>query len=224
MNMPACPRIAILRYQRGEGLTGCRGFELLCILGFREQSVQAGIGLMKSGDSQRQMTWYLTLIISVMLQSEQIDCEHLYPASIWFSSALQCLSIVLCKIQDSGQIGVGINLTDIRSSAHFQTIICVFLFPGRVDHRWRPTTRWCIGFVPLSSHQLPGCQGNYSIIFCDNCSCHCSHDVLRDLATHETFLMTYPPHSSHIFQVLDVLLFGRLKSAKNYLARNESRW
>jgi hypothetical protein len=70
-----------------------------------------------------------------------------------------------------------------------------------------------------NNRQLPGCQEKPSVIFCDNCSCHCSDDVLRDLATHGILLMTYPPHSSHIFQVLDVLLFGRLKSAK-YLARD----
>jgi hypothetical protein len=31
--------------------------------------------------------------------------------------------------------------------------------------------------------------------------------------------MTHPPHFSHIFQILDVLMSGRLKSAKKYLAR-----
>jgi hypothetical protein len=36
MNTPACPRIAILRYQRREGLTGWRGVELLRVLRFRE--------------------------------------------------------------------------------------------------------------------------------------------------------------------------------------------
>jgi hypothetical protein len=34
--MPACPRIAIFRYQRGEGLIDWRGVELLRILRFRE--------------------------------------------------------------------------------------------------------------------------------------------------------------------------------------------
>jgi hypothetical protein len=35
-NMPACPRIGMLHYQRGEVLTGWRGVELLRILRFRE--------------------------------------------------------------------------------------------------------------------------------------------------------------------------------------------
>jgi hypothetical protein len=35
-NMPACPRIAIVRYQRGKGFICWRGVELLHILRFRE--------------------------------------------------------------------------------------------------------------------------------------------------------------------------------------------
>jgi hypothetical protein len=34
--------------------------------------------------------------------------------------------------------------------------------------------------------------------------------------------MTYAPHYSRIFQVLDVLLFGRPKNAQKYLARDPS--
>jgi hypothetical protein len=30
----------------------------------------------------------------------------------------------------------------------------------------------------------------------------------------------YPAHTSHLFQVLDVLLFGRLKAFKKYLAND----
>jgi hypothetical protein len=94
----------------------------------------------------RRLTQSLGFVAShLVLQSEQIDCEHLYPALIWFSSTLQCLSVVLCQIQDSGEIGVGIDLTDIRSSPSVQTTIYVFLFLGQIDHRWRPTARSCIG-------------------------------------------------------------------------------
>jgi hypothetical protein len=72
-----------------------------------------------------------------------------------------------------------------------------------------------------SNRDLPGCRGKPAIIFCDNCSCHCSEDILRELAHHGVLLITYPPHTSHIFQVLDVLLFGRLKLAKKHLSRND---
>jgi hypothetical protein len=63
-----------------------------------------------------------------------------------------------------------------------------------------------------SNRQLSGCQAKPAILFCDNCSSHCRDEVLQELARHGIFMITYPPHSSQIFQVLDVLLFGRLKS------------
>jgi hypothetical protein len=80
-------------------------------------------------------------------------------------------------------------------------------------------------FLPTVEQKrlLPGCHGKPAILFCDNCTCHCSADVLQDLSSHGILLITYPPHSSHIFQVLDVLLFGRLKSAKKYLRRDTSQ-
>jgi hypothetical protein len=79
-------------------------------------------------------------------------------------------------------------------------------------------------FIPTveSNRQLPGCQGKPAILFCDNCSSHCSEDILKELSAHGILLLTYPPHSSHVFQVLDVLLFGNLKSAKKYLPRDTS--
>jgi hypothetical protein len=68
--------------------------------------------------------------------------------------------------------------------------------------------------IPLieSNRELPRYQGKLAIVFCDNCSCHCSDDTLQELANHEIILIAYPPHTSHLFQVLDVPLFGRLKS------------
>jgi hypothetical protein len=72
-------------------------------------------------------------------------------------------------------------------------------------------------FLPAveSNRGLPGCRGKPAILFCDNCSCHCSDDIIRELASHGILLITCPPHSSHIFQVFDVLLFAKLKSGKN---------
>jgi hypothetical protein len=66
-----------------------------------------------------------------------------------------------------------------------------------------------------SNQNLSGCQENPATIFCDNCSCHCSERILEELANHGILLMTDPPHTSQIFQVFDMLLFGRLKPAKS---------
>jgi hypothetical protein len=59
--------------------------------------------------------------------------------------------------------------------------------------------------------ELPGCRGMPVILFCDNGSCHCSDEILRELASHGVLAITCPPH---IFQVLDVPLFAKLKSVK----------
>jgi hypothetical protein len=75
--------------------------------------------------------------------------------------------------------------------------------------------------VVESNRRLPGCRKKPSILFCDNCRCHCSDEILQELANHGILVLTYPPHTSHLFQVLDVLLFGRLKAAKKYLPRGE---
>jgi hypothetical protein len=66
-----------------------------------------------------------------------------------------------------------------------------------------------------ANQDLPGCQAKRAITFCDNCSCQCSDDILQELANYEILLITYPPHSSRIFHVLDVMLFDRLKSASS---------
>jgi hypothetical protein len=40
---------------------------------------------------------------------------------------------------------------------------------------------------------------------------------MRELAKLRVLVVSYPPHKSQIFQVLDWLLFGRLKAAKKQL-------
>jgi hypothetical protein len=70
-----------------------------------------------------------------------------------------------------------------------------------------------------SNRNLPGYQAKLAIIFSDNCSRHCSDDILQESASHGILWITYLPRTSYIFQLLDVMLFGRLKSAKKYLPR-----
>jgi hypothetical protein len=47
-----------------------------------------------------------------------------------------------------------------------------------------------------------------------------SISMLEKLARHGVLVLTYPPHASHIFQVLDVLLFGLVKRFKKYQIRD----
>jgi hypothetical protein len=55
----------------------------------------------------------------------------------------------------------------------------------------------------------------WALLFCDNYAAHCFDEVLSKLARHGIRVMTYPPHTSHIFQVQDVPLFEVLKQVKN---------
>jgi hypothetical protein len=55
-----------------------------------------------------------------------------------------------------------------------------------------------------------------AILFCDNCFAHCCDDLLRKLAWHGILVITYLPHTSYIFQALDVLPFEILKIIKKY--------
>jgi hypothetical protein len=72
-----------------------------------------------------------------------------------------------------------------------------------------------------ANKKLPGCRNKLAIVFCDNCTCHCSEDILIEFAGHRVLVLSYPPQTSNLFQGLDLLLFRRLKSTKNYLPRND---
>jgi hypothetical protein len=67
-----------------------------------------------------------------------------------------------------------------------------------------------------ANRQLPGCDKKPAILFCDNCSAHMSNSMLEKLARHGVLVLTYPPHPSHIFQVLDILLVGLVKPFNKY--------
>jgi hypothetical protein len=49
-----------------------------------------------------------------------------------------------------------------------------------------------------------------------------SNSMLEKLAQHRVLVLTYPPHTSSIFQVLDVLLFGLVKRSKKYQIRDDT--
>jgi hypothetical protein len=73
-----------------------------------------------------------------------------------------------------------------------------------------------------ANRQLPGCDKKPAILFCDNCSGHMSNSMPEKLARHGVLVLTYPPHMSHLFQVLDVLLFCLLKRSKKYQIRDDA--
>jgi hypothetical protein len=58
-------------------------------------------------------------------------------------------------------------------------------------------------------------------LFCDNCKAHGPEGLLKKLARQGIPVLTYPSRNSHVFQVLDVLLFGILKRAKKIERRDD---
>jgi ribonuclease BN (tRNA processing enzyme) len=49
-----------------------------------------------------------------------------------------------------------------------------------------------------------------------------SNSILEKLARYRALVVMYPPHTSHIFQVPDVLLSGLVKRSKKYQIRDDA--
>jgi hypothetical protein len=61
-----------------------------------------------------------------------------------------------------------------------------------------------------------------AIIFMNNGSSHLAEHIMGLLSAHIVKILTCPPHSSGIFQLLDLVFFGVFKSIKMRLAKDES--
>jgi hypothetical protein len=77
-------------------------------------------------------------------------------------------------------------------------------------------------FIPIVESERNGMAGqeNPAILFFDNCRAHCQKELLAELARLWVIVITYPPHTSGIFQVLDRLVFGVLKVAKRGVSKD----
>jgi hypothetical protein len=69
-------------------------------------------------------------------------------------------------------------------------------------------------FIPYlnelsESEQMNACE---AILLMDNCLRHASDDVVAILTNARVRVITFAPHMTHVFQMLDVVLFGALKN------------
>jgi hypothetical protein len=55
-----------------------------------------------------------------------------------------------------------------------------------------------------------------TVLLMDNCSVYIQESTLRNLAAGRAKVVTFPPHTTNIFQGLDLILFGILKKRINY--------
>jgi hypothetical protein len=79
-------------------------------------------------------------------------------------------------------------------------------------------------FIPTgaANRELHGCANKPALLLCDNCASDCSEEILRELARNGILVLTYPAHTRPLFQVLDVLLFRRLKMLTKYLPKDDN--
>jgi hypothetical protein len=64
------------------------------------------------------------------------------------------------------------------------------------------------------TEQFEGCE---AVLLMDNCSPHISEEVVAVLTEARVRIITFAPHTTQIFQVLDLVLFGALKKHANGL-------
>jgi hypothetical protein len=64
------------------------------------------------------------------------------------------------------------------------------------------------------SEKFEACE---AVLLMDNCSPHVSDEVVAVLTNARVPIITFAPHTTHIFQMLDVVIFGALKKHANGL-------
>jgi transposase len=67
-----------------------------------------------------------------------------------------------------------------------------------------------------------GITNEPAVLLIDNCSAHTSTEVIELLSHHRVKVITFPPHTTGIFQMLDLVFFGVFKRFKKHLARDSS--
>jgi hypothetical protein len=64
------------------------------------------------------------------------------------------------------------------------------------------------------SEQMNACE---AVLLMDNCSPHVSDDIVAILTNARVRVIIFAPHATHVFQMLDVVLFGALKKCASGL-------
>jgi hypothetical protein len=58
------------------------------------------------------------------------------------------------------------------------------------------------------------------ILFMDNLYSPCSGRCLQIIADNNILVISFPPHTSHVFQMLDLVIFGAMKKHKASIEKN----
>ena len=70
-----------------------------------------------------------------------------------------------------------------------------------------------IVFIPYinSLRKNPLYTDEPAVLLMDNCSSHCSDEILQKLAENNVYVITFPPHTTNILQMLDLVNYGVFK-------------
>lgn len=77
--------------------------------------------------------------------------------------------------------------------------------------------------IPYVNNQrrIEGFEKEFGVLFMDNCMAHCSERSLKLLAENSIIVISFPPHTSNLFQMLDLVLFGCVKNIKRGIERRK---
>ena len=74
--------------------------------------------------------------------------------------------------------------------------------------------------IPFISEQrkIPRLKDKKAILLMDNFGAHCTNEILNLLTTNNILAITFPPHTSNIFQMLDLTIFGAMKTRMKHVS------
>ena len=119
--------------------------------------------------------------------------EHLIPLAI--VSEKRCFDIYNSGIRIGNEINVTYKSSQYMNEELFYQYTQDEIIPYITRKR--------------ESLQLPHTK---AVLMMDNCSLHCSQRILNLLTENGILCITFPPHTSHIFQMLDLVTFPVMKS------------
>jgi hypothetical protein len=129
-----------------------------------------------------------------MLVCVNASGEALCPLIVTTNSAT--LGVFQGGVQEGVDLKIRVNSSSYVNADIFRDYIRDYFIPHVENHR-----------------TIHGKQGSPAVLLMDNCSAHLRDDIIEMLSLHRIKIITFPPHTSGIFQMLDRVLFGVFKTA-----------
>lgn len=131
------------------------------------------------------------------------------------SAGGQCLTPYMVTSQASIPVQDCLSATGLQIGKHLflqqrrKPYINSQLFVDYIRHVFLPTLSIL--------RQRPDLADEDAVLLMDNCPAHVTHEVLDLLTAARVRVVTFAPHTTNIFQLLDTTLFGLFKRQREYL-------